>query len=114
MELKTIKKLTDAWIEVTGAVIRFENPDRSKIATLFQETYALLDQYSKKELVPKEISGLLIEMNEFSWWVSNIEDAPAHILYQEITTLVYALNKYFLTRDYDIKTIESFIKTISK
>ena len=112
MELKTIKKLTGSWIEATGTVIRFENPDRLKIATLFQETYDLLDQYSKIELVPKEISALLIEMNEFSWWVSNLEDTPTHSFYQEITTLVYALNKFFLTRDYDVTTIENTIENI--
>ena len=112
MNLETIKKLTDNWIDASDTVIRLENPDISKIRTLFEETYTVLDKYSKEELVPKEISSLIIEMNGFSWWVSNLEDTPTHSFYQEITTLVYALNKFFLTRDYDVTTIENTIENI--
>ena len=38
---------------------------------LFRKTYEVLDVYSKDELVPKSISKLLLEMNDFAWWISD-------------------------------------------
>ena len=69
----------------------------------------VFDEYSKERGAPKELSGLLIKMNELSLRVSNIKDAPKHCLYQEIVALVYALNRYFLTCDANIEKIEELM-----
>ena len=114
MELNKIKELTYAWETLTWKVIDFQDIDRSKLQKLFQDTYELLDEYSLKELVPKEISGLLLEMHDFAWWVSDLDQTPLYSLYQEIVTIVNKLNKYFLTRDVNTDEMEKKINDIIK
>ncbi len=109
MELNKINELTYSWETLTWKVIDFQDINHSKLQKLFQETYELLDEYSLKEFVPKEISGLLLEMRDFAWWVSDLETTPIHCFYQEIVTLVNKLSKYFLTRDVNIKELERTI-----
>ena len=96
METERIKKLADAWFDVTDSVIRFEKPSEETVGSLFKESYEILSQHRDDELVPKEISGLLIEMNNFGWWVSDLNETPWHNRYQEIVSLVFDLKKYFL------------------
>lgn len=79
---------------------------------LLLDTYDVLDKLSIEKLVPKEICGLLLEMHEFGWWISDLDDTPIHYLYQEIVFLVNALNKYFLTHDADTEGIANIINII--
>ena len=76
---------------------------------MFKESYDVIEEFSKEKLVPKEISDLLIEMNDFGWWVSDLDETPLHYLYQEIVSLVFELKKYFLTRDANTEMIEKII-----
>lgn len=110
--MERIQKLSNGWRSATENVIRFEELDLADVRELFKETYSVLDEFSKENLVPKQISELLIEMNDFSWWVSDLADTPMYVFYEEIIKLVSALNRYFLTRDYDIRVIENTIEKI--
>ena len=110
--MKTIETLTRDWHSLTWKVIEFQNLDIPELQKLFDETYKNIECYSIESLVPKEISGLLLEMHDFSWWVSDLDETPMHTHYQEIVSLVSLLNKYFLTRDANTKEIERLIKEL--
>ena len=112
MEIKKIQKLSNDWHSATWKVIEFENPGFEKVRKLFKETYEIIEKYSTEKLIPKELSGLLLEMHDFGWWVSDLDDTPLHFLYQEIVHLINRLNKYFLTRDANTKEIENIIERI--
>ena len=112
MEIKSIEELTREWQSVTWKVIEFENPGFEEVRKLFKETYEIIEKYSKEELIPKELCGLLLEMHDFGWWVSDLDNTPLHFLYQEIVHLISRLNKYFLTRDANTKEIENIIERI--
>ena len=109
MYITEIEKITRDWNFVTWDVIKLENPGIDRIRELFKDTYTLLDDLSKEKLVPKETSALLLEMNEFGWWLGNLPDTPLEYLYQEIFSLICKLNKYFLTRDANTEEIEKII-----
>ena len=109
MELKKIEKLTHDWHSASWKVIEFENPGLAKIRKLSKEAYGFIEKYSTEKLVPKEITGLLLEMQDFAWWVSDLDETPLHYLYQEIVSLVFELKKYFLTRDANTEMIEKII-----
>ena len=111
MEIQRIEKLINEWDKVTDKVIEFENPGYEKVRALFKETFELLDKYGKDKLVPKEISGLLLDMNKFGWWVSDLEETPLHCYYQEIVSVVCDLNTYFLS---PVSNSEEIIKNIDK
>lgn len=112
MELKRINDIARDWRSVTEKVIQFEKPDLDKLKSLFQETYELIEEYSRNSMVPKGICEVLIEMHEFGWWVGNLDDTPIHYLFEDIVTIMYGLEKYFLTRDADTDTIKTTIEKL--
>lgn len=109
MNTVIIEKLAHDWRSITWKVIELEKVNLKVLQKLFRDTYDILDKLSTEKLIPKEMCGLLLEMHEFSWWVSDLKDTPIHYLYQEIVSLVTELNKYFLTRDADTEGIEQMI-----
>ena len=111
--MRTIETLTHDWHSLTWKVIEFQNLNIPELQKLFKETYEILERYSTATLVPKEICGLLLEMHDFSWWTSDLDETPMHTHYQEIVSLVSLLNKYFLTRDANTKEIERLINQLS-
>ena len=114
MEIKKIYDLSYEWHTVTGEVIEFEKIDFKRLHKLFKESYNVIEEFSKEKLVPKEISKLLFEMNDFGWWVSDLDETPLHEFYQEIINLVTALKKYFLTRDCDVEALKKTIDNIAE
>ena len=114
MEILKIKALADEWNAAAWKVIEFENPGFQALRKLFEETLELVEEYNKNQLVPKEISGVLLEMQEFSWWVSDLADTPLHSHYQEIVDVVYALNKHFLSGASAYEDIKAAIEKIAE
>lgn len=112
MEILKIKALADEWNAATWKVIEFKNPGFQALRKLFEETLELVEEYGKKELVPKEISGVLLEMQEFSWWVSNLEETPLHRYHQEIVSMMYELKGMFLKSGADTQKIKNLIEKI--
>lgn len=110
MELTKINRLIYKWAALTDEVIALNEIEFTEVQGLFRETYEVLDVYSKDELVPKSISKLLLEMNDFAWWVYDLPQSPLHKHYQDILSLVMILNKHFLTRDADVEKIETPIQ----
>ena len=114
MDIQKIKELTNEWELATDKVIEFENPGYEKVRALFKETFEVLDTYEQDNLVPKEISSLLLEMNKFGWWVSSLEETALYGCYQQIVSLTFALNRYFLTGDFDFEIIKNTIENIGE
>lgn len=112
--MERVQKLSDVWHKATWKVIEFKNPGFENIRTLFKDTYEIIEEYSKEKLVPKELTGMLLEMYEFGWWVSDLDDTPLHRYYQEIVSVVKDLNKYFLTRDANVESIKNTIERIGE
>lgn len=111
MEIQKIKKLTNEWKSITEKVLGFESPGCDKIRALFNDTFELLDRYRNLDCVPKQISALLLQIHDFSWWVSDLKETPLHCYYQEIVSVVCNLNTYFLT---PVSNSEKFLKNIDK
>lgn len=112
MNTAIIEKLAHDWRLIIWKVIELEKVNLKVLQRLFRDTYDILDKLSIEKLVPKEMCGLLLEIHEFSWWVTDLKDTPIHYLYQEIVSLVNELNKYFLTRDADDILIRDLIQQL--
>lgn len=109
MELKKINDLAEDWRSLTQEVIEFKSPDFKELHRVLNETYELIEEYSRNGIVPKGICEVLLEMHDFCWWIGDLDDTPIHYLYREIVEIVYGLEKYFLTRDADTDKIELII-----
>lgn len=112
METKRIEELTNEWKTDTWNAIELKDVDLSRLQKLFSETYSVLGKFRNEKLVPKEISRLLLEMHDFSWWVSDLEETPLHRIYQTLVSLVTDLTQFFLTNDYKTNAIESLINEL--
>ena len=109
MKIKKIEELTQDWKYETWKVVELIKPNLKEIKKLFKETFEIIQEYSSQDQVPKEIVSLLLEVNDFSWWVSDLKDTPIHCLYQEIISLVFKMNKHFISCDTNIEEIEEII-----
>lgn len=112
MGTEKFEQLHDDWFNITDKVIRLEEVDRLQLQKLFRESFDVIEEFNKQELVPKQISKLLLDIQDFYWWVMKLEDTPLHAFYQDIGELFWDLSTYFLTRDYDVKKIEKMIDEI--
>lgn len=114
MSCLTINILTEDWDLITDNVIRFVEIDIENLKSLLTDTYEILKSYSKEKLVPKEISGLLLAVKDFYWWVSDLEETPLHHLYQQIGNIVSEMNISFLIKGFEDGKIESLIKELNQ
>ena len=112
MELKKINDIAENWRSITQTVIELRKPNLTELRILFKETYELLEEYSRNGMVPKGICEVLLEMHEFCWWVGDLDDTPIHYLFEDVATVVYDLEKYFLTWDADTDKIEMIINEV--
>ena len=97
MDVQEIRSLTQEWNKAVWQVIELQHPEVDEVRRLFGLTFRVLDDCRAETLVPKELSALLLEMQDFGWWVSDLEETPLHRWYQEILSLVIDLKTYFLT-----------------
>jgi hypothetical protein len=109
MERKMINDITTRWKGMTWKVIELNNINIVQLQCLFMETYDLLDLYSRKVFARKELTTLLLEMQEFSWWVCTLPDTPFHHNYQQVITLIQKLIEHFLGNHTDRDQIELLI-----
>lgn len=112
MELKLITDIITQWKNITWDAIELQNISITKLQYLFIETYDLLDSYRNKNYTRKELSSLLLEMQEFSWWVSTLPDCPIHDNYQQVITLIQTLIKHFLGNHTYRQQVESLINQL--
>ena len=109
MELKLIMDLVFQWKIITWDVIGLKNIGTTRLKCLFIKTYDLLDLYKDKNYTRKQFAALLLEMQEFSWWVSTLPDCSIHDHYQLVITLIQILIKHFLGDYTNRQQIESLI-----
>ena len=92
-----IEELIQAWKSLTDDVIEFKNIEPARLRWIFAETNQSLAELSNDNLVPKQVIELLLEINDFGWWVSSLNDTPLHEHYQEVLDRIAGLKHYLLS-----------------
>lgn len=103
MNYTEIVQLTKTWETMTHTVLDLKKFSLLEMQTLLKDTYKTLILFHKDELVPKEISKLLLEMDNFLYFTSLMENKEVGIdfyNYQYIFSIVAALKKGFFKADY--------------
>ena len=90
-----IDELIREWKSLTDAVIEFKNIETARLRWVFAETEQSLAALSNDNLVPKQAIELLLEINDFGWWVSSLNDTPLHEHYQELLDWIADLKQHF-------------------
>ena len=96
--------ISDAWDDMTHRVLNLEELPLCEIQDLLKDTYSALTFFHKDDLVPKEISRVLLRLDEFLYFTSMMEENERGFGYyhwQEIFLIVEALKKGFFNAKYD-------------
>ena len=103
MTIKTINSVIGKWEEMTHTVFELKNFSLEDMQTLLKETYLILTTYHKDSLIPKEISKLFLEIEDFLYFSSLMEEKENGLGFyhwQELFHLVKALEKGFFEGNY--------------
>lgn len=103
MDVYKIKKLTQQWVSITLTILKKDDFPSDMFKNLLKESYKVLNQYHKDELIPKELSGLLLEMDSFLYFVSLIteKEGMTEIYFPAIYMSVEGAKKGFLDGKYE-------------
>ena len=103
MEPKKIYNTINKWQEMTHTVFELKKLSLEDMQTLLKETYLILTTYHKDCLIPKEISKLFLEIEDFLYFSSLMEEKENGLGFyhwQELFHLVKALEKGFFEGKY--------------
>lgn len=103
MTIKTINSVIGKWEEMTHTVFELKKLSLEDMQTLLKETYLILTTYHKDSLIPKEISKLFLEIEDFLYFSSLMEEKENGLGFyhwQELFHLVKALEKGFFEGKY--------------
>lgn len=103
MENNELKQIAYNWKSMTDTVLDLEKFSLSEMQILLSDTYQALRTYHKENVTPKEVSNILLEMYEFLYFTSLMEEKEVGVnfyQYQYISSIVAALRKGFFEADY--------------
>lgn len=103
MENNELKQIAYNWKSMTDTVLDLEKFSLSEMQILLSDTYKALRTYHKENVAPKEVSNILLEMYEFLYFTSLMEEKEVGVnfyQYQYISSIVAALRKGFFEADY--------------
>ena len=113
MRILEITNLTLEWQEINERVIKLEDIEFLSLQSVVDKTYAILRGMEKSRLVPKEIGELLLEISDFGWWVSELEETPIHRCFEATLDMIFALKQCFYGREYSEEDILSYTGKIN-
>ena len=103
MKNKELKQIAYNWKSMKDTVLDLEKFSLSEMQILLSDTYKALRTYHKENVAPKEVSNILLEMYEFLYFTSLMEEKEVGVnfyQYQYISSIVAALRKGFFEADY--------------
>lgn len=104
MNINTIDSTTSRWDNMTYQALNLQEISLSDIQILLKDTYHILTEVHKDELVPKSICKLLLTMDEFLYFSSMMEANEKGVdfyHYQYISNIVSALKTGFFKGEYE-------------
>ena len=104
MKKEMITQITSDWIQMTHRVLDLKRIPSTEIRDLFRRSYEVLYAYHKEDLIPKELSEMLLGMDGFLYFASLITDKEFDdnpYLYQAVHSIAEALKIGFFEGHYE-------------
>ena len=73
MNENIVNRITDRWQEMISAALNLENIPAKPLQCLLKDSYEALYFYHQSSLIPKELSRMLLEMEEFLYFAELME-----------------------------------------
>ena len=106
MEREKIVRLVEDWERLTDKVLDLKSFEILEAVSLLGRSYDVLVQYSSDELVPKEVSKILLSMEEFLYFSSMMEEKETAVdfyHYQAMFGIISALREGFFSGKFEHK-----------
>ena len=104
MQRDALVKLANDWDEQTHTVLELKPLSLDTLHALLKETYRALSACCQDDLVPKEISHILLGIDEFLFFTAMMEDKERGLGFyhwEELHVIFDALKKGFFAGKYD-------------
>ena len=104
MSKENLTVLACRWTKMIDTVLDLKKIPSGYLQQLLKDTYEMLYNYCEHDLVPREISKVLLEMEDFlnfAAMMENYEVETNFYYYQAIHTVVKALENGFLNGKYE-------------
>ncbi len=111
--MKDLNLIAEKWEKQVYAVLDLKKISNKTIQELLKDTYEVLTEFCKKDLVPKEIGKILLNMRDFSYFASIMEEnecGAGFYNWEEIHYIVKALEEGFFESKYSYKFPVLFVK----
>lgn len=98
MDRTEIKELSLKWDALTHRVLNLETLTPAELHPLVRDSYRAVSHYCKKEEVPKEITALFLQIEDFLYFASLMEEKEKSIdfyFWEELHYMEEALKKGF-------------------
>ena len=104
MNTDTLKITAHRWTDMISAVLKLKKIPLNQLQQLLKDTYKALYYYHECDLVPRELSKVLLEMEvflDFSAMMENNETEENFYYYQAMYMVVKALEDGFFNGKYE-------------
>ena len=99
-----LSTIAEDWANQTHIVLDCKELSLKSMFKLIKDTYKAFTLYHKDELIPKEISKILLNMGEFTYFTALMEDnemGKGYYHWEEFQYIVTALKEGFLKSNFE-------------
>lgn len=98
MDNKRLESLARKWSYMTMLVLNLQELPIIDMQMLLRDTYKVLAQFHKDPLIPREITQIFLEMEEYLYFAALMEDIEVptgYYCYRQVYIIVKALKEGF-------------------
>lgn len=103
MEYEELGLIAEHWDYMTMRALNLQEISLVEMHALLRDTYMALTQFHKELLVPKEITKILLNIEEYLYFASLMEEkevSEGHYCYRQLNLIVNAFKKGFFAEEY--------------
>ena len=104
MQDAELERIAREWDELTHTVLDLDKFALAEVQSLLKDTYTVLTVFHKEQFIPKGISKILLNMDEFLYFTSLMEEKEVGLdfyQYQLISSIVSTLKTGFFGAKYE-------------
>ena len=98
-----LRLIADKWDHMTMRVLNLQELPLAKLQVLLCDTYRVLTQIHKDSLVPKEVTRILLNIEEYLYFASLMEEKEVpegYYCYRQLCSIINAFKAGFFNAEY--------------
>ena len=103
MECKDLEAIAEHWGCMTMLTLNLREISLAEMRALLRDTYMALTQFHKDLLIPKEVTRILLSIEEYLYFASLMEEKEVpegYYCYRQLNLIVNAFKEGFFNAEY--------------